>query len=225
MNDELEMAERFFGFGRWDAPYWFIGPEPGGSNNDIRARVWKDQFGKGDLLDCKAFHDALVGAMREKGIDPKSIDKVKKLVRESPKPALQPTWRRLILLLKANRDENYDLAIYQRDFWGHADAKTRETCVIELLGLPAKGLMKRNEEEDHKRERANRIRGKILENGPEFVVMYGRSEENYWKLIAGPDLPRDKVVKLGPTKFIFLPHPNDFGRTDKEWITWGENLQ
>src|ERR1035441_10231370 len=105
MNDELEMAERFFGFGRWDAPYWFIGPEPGGSINDIRARVWKDQFGKGNLLDCKAFHDALVGAMREKGIDPKSIDKVKKLVRESPKPALQPTWRRLILLLKANRDE------------------------------------------------------------------------------------------------------------------------
>jgi hypothetical protein len=21
------MAEHFFGYGRWDAPYWFVGPE------------------------------------------------------------------------------------------------------------------------------------------------------------------------------------------------------
>jgi len=29
-QQELEnMAEHFFGYGRWDAPFWFIGPEAG----------------------------------------------------------------------------------------------------------------------------------------------------------------------------------------------------
>ena len=28
------MSEHFFGYGRWDAPYWFIGPEPGGTQGD-----------------------------------------------------------------------------------------------------------------------------------------------------------------------------------------------
>ena len=29
-QQELEnMAEHFFGYGRWDAPYWFISAEPG----------------------------------------------------------------------------------------------------------------------------------------------------------------------------------------------------
>lgn len=30
MHDRiLEMAKRSFGYGRWEAPYWFIGPEQG----------------------------------------------------------------------------------------------------------------------------------------------------------------------------------------------------
>jgi hypothetical protein len=28
-NHERNMAEDNFGYGRWDAPYWFIGPEQG----------------------------------------------------------------------------------------------------------------------------------------------------------------------------------------------------
>ena len=28
-SDLSEMALRWYGYGRWDCPYWFIGPEPG----------------------------------------------------------------------------------------------------------------------------------------------------------------------------------------------------
>jgi hypothetical protein len=31
---ELEMAQNCFGYGRWDAPYWFIGPEQGKGNDE-----------------------------------------------------------------------------------------------------------------------------------------------------------------------------------------------
>lgn len=41
----LEMARRSFGFGRWEAPYWFIGPEQGQGpheNGDLglRLKAW-----------------------------------------------------------------------------------------------------------------------------------------------------------------------------------------
>ena len=229
MNDELEMVERFFGFGRWGAPYWFIGPEPGGEGNDVRASAWISRFKKADLVDCKEFHDALVREMSDRGFDSKSIRKVKRWYPEPPESSkLQPTWRRLILLLMAYLDkpqERSDPSTYQRDSWGRVDAKKGETCVIELLGLPAKGLIGEIEEHGLKLKRTTCIRKMILANKPELAVMYGRSEENYWKLIAGPDLPRDKVMMLGTTKIIFLPHPNDFGRMDEEWITWGEKLR
>jgi hypothetical protein len=28
-SELAKMAEDFFGYGRWEAPYWFIGPEAG----------------------------------------------------------------------------------------------------------------------------------------------------------------------------------------------------
>ena len=86
--DVREMAMRSFGYGRWDAPYWFIGPEQAqgrSEENDLKQRVkaWS-LFGKYELDDCRAFHAQ---------------------IRESRwhrnKPALQPTWRPLLILLMA----------------------------------------------------------------------------------------------------------------------------
>ena len=76
------------GYGRWDAPYWFIGPEPGQArdeHNDLQRRfeAWL-HLGGGELNDCRDFH-ALIGE--------------KRWHRE--RPQLQPTWRPLILLLMA----------------------------------------------------------------------------------------------------------------------------
>jgi hypothetical protein len=48
------MALRSFGYGRWDAPYWFIGPEQGqgrGEENDSeKLRFgWTKSVGQGQL--------------------------------------------------------------------------------------------------------------------------------------------------------------------------------
>lgn len=73
-------------YGRWGAPYWFIGPEQGQApeeNDDHKPRVkaWLE-LGGGELTDCREFH-VLIGE--------------KRWHRERPK--LQSTWRSLLLLL------------------------------------------------------------------------------------------------------------------------------
>ncbi len=83
---ELEMANGCFGFGRWDAPYWFIGPEQGKGkdepeDNTKRARAWH-QLGRSELCDCLEFHA-----------------KIFDMSWHCSRPSLQRTWRPLMLLL------------------------------------------------------------------------------------------------------------------------------
>src|ERR1700741_2319450 len=61
MDYELEMARRSYGYGRWDAPYWFIGPEQGKgraepSGNSQRVNAWR-KLGENELCDCLDFHE------------------------------------------------------------------------------------------------------------------------------------------------------------------------
>lgn len=82
-----DMALRFYGYGRWDAPYWFIGREQGQAlkeNNDLQARynAWL-QLGSPELCDCEEFSAA---------INEHSWHREGKL---------QSTWRPLILRLMA----------------------------------------------------------------------------------------------------------------------------
>ena len=48
-------AERWFGYGRWDAPYWFVGKEPGGADEPEQYASWL-RLGGGELIDCRS-HD------------------------------------------------------------------------------------------------------------------------------------------------------------------------
>jgi hypothetical protein len=127
MNEALkDMAIRCYGYGRWDAPYWFIGPEQGQSskeNHDLepRLKAWLGLGGR-ELDDCEEFSVA---------INEHSWHREGKL---------QSTWRPLILLLMTfiNRPADKEsLRTYQRHQWGRT---TGETCVIELSGLAAKNL-------------------------------------------------------------------------------------
>ena len=54
--DILDMARHWYGYGRWEAKYWFIGPEPGqpegdnveGDNVRARCKAWIE-LGRGEL--------------------------------------------------------------------------------------------------------------------------------------------------------------------------------
>ena len=52
-NDEQKerALETWFGYGRWSAPYWFVGPEPGGDDHPELYSAW-EACGGGPLIDA-----------------------------------------------------------------------------------------------------------------------------------------------------------------------------
>jgi hypothetical protein len=220
-----EMARDHFGYGHWEASYWFLGLEEGKGRNEaaantLRAEAWKE-LGKPDLSDCKDFHD-----------------QIKDLTWHQGKPPLQPTWRPLILLLHSflgAATHNDILRVYQRDLWGRVD---RDTCVIELSGVAAKGLHSPAERNQFQNERIKHIRSMMLKFEPKFIVMYGdlkgKAGQTFKEIAYGDEAVNDnskpspdEVVHLGPYRTIvaFTPHPTSYGRTNADWMTLGKKLR
>jgi hypothetical protein len=216
MDDDMrEMARRSYGYGRWDAPYWFIGPEQGQGrhekDNDLKPRLeaWL-YFGGRELDDCRDFHDR-IGE--------------KRWHRETPE--LQRTWRRLMLLLMTflgRPTDDESLSEYQRDEWGRLSG---ETCVIELSGLAAKSAKVRRDRKSFRVERIKTIRERMFQHKPELVVMYGLSEKRHWEAITEQRFPTGNILKLGHTIVAQPIHPMAYGERgpDPYWREWGERLR
>ena len=232
-NGIREKARYFYGYGRWDAPYWFIGPEEGGSDDPApRVAAWY-RLQKPELCDCRKFH-ALIGITEH----------------HQDKPPLVFTWRKLMLLLKAFQGEpcnlangrkklNDSLRNYQRDRWGMLRG---ETCVIELSGIPApdsskarklqSSLFSKEEFEQIRQKRIVSVRQKLSdEKPPALLVMYGKSHWNYFECIAGCSLPKESIdgfetgiLKCGNKKIALAQHPN-FARRDSYWVELGKKLR
>lgn len=216
------MARHFFGYGRWDAPYWFIGPEQGGGDNPERAAAFsmlqKEKSTPDGLCDCLEFH-RVIGENRWHFKAP--VD-------------LQWTWKRLMLLLMSflgRPTENMNLCEYQRGCWGRACG---ESCVIDLSGLSFKCFRDSGDfyrEAGHnpavswrniRVDRVKSIRDKIRDVKPSLVVLYGYSHWRYWREIAGNDLPaRGAAKRAGNTVFVLGPHPAAYGtEIDNSDLTW-----
>ena len=80
-------ARHWFGYGCWDAPYWFVGKEPGGADEPEQYASWL-RLGGGELIGCRD-HDR----------DCASSDD--SMAWHGSNGKLQPTWRPLIALLLA----------------------------------------------------------------------------------------------------------------------------
>jgi len=115
--------ERFFGYGTWSAPVWFIGMEEGGGASlaevETRIGTWQAR-GANELEDLAEFHRA-IGVTRHFG----------------ERPALQSTWAKLIRVLFGLRGEAADterVRSYQATQLGRQGS---ETALVELLPLPS----------------------------------------------------------------------------------------
>lgn len=207
MMDTLleKMSRNFFGYGRWDAPYWFIGLEQGGSDNEKRAEVFKKLESNG-LCDCKQFHHS-----------------IEEFRWHRDNPALQPTWSKLMLLLSAYTGSSHlkdNRREYQRDSWG---SETGMTCVIDLCCVSSVKLSGQMQGKPFIAERTDEIIEKISDKRPELVVMYGLAANNYWDKIAKCELKPGKAEKIGSTNFVLVPSPTSFGQKNEVWTGYGGN--
>lgn len=206
------MAEHFFGYGRWDAPYWFVGPEAGMSKDGIdtlsaRYSSWK-QLGCAEVVDCKKHH---LGFGFTKW--------------HQEHPPTQPTWRQLIRLLLTYKGLPADteaIREYQRTQWG---SETGESGVIELSGLAAPNMSEQRDRATFLARRIERIRQKVREHHPVFVLMYGESHRAEWERIANSRFDSHGLCWMGGTVLVIAPHPVTRGLISEYWASLGRDLR
>jgi len=192
------MAEHFYGYGRWDAPFWFIGPEAGmGKDGEdglaVRCESWR-QLGCAPIVDCAAHHRGFAFTKWHQH-----------------HPPTQPTWRQLIRLLLAFKGMNPnldDIRAYQRDHWGRENG---ETCVIELSGVPAPNMRVPRDRLSFLSRRVERIRHQIREYRPELIVMYGVRQRKAWEQVAGTNFDSSGICHVGKAVAAIARHPVTVG--------------
>jgi hypothetical protein len=182
-----DYAQKFFGYGRWEAPIWFVGIEEGGGT-DIQAvhdrlQAWAASGQSNEPEDAPSFHLAS-----------------KNDVWHRPNAKLQSTWKQLIrmlLLARGEADTDDALRHYQRSQLGTA---TGETCLAELLPLPSPGRNDWNYrawsdlpwlqsraayEQKILSHRISLLRERIDRNRPRVVIFYGDGQLKHWRQIMG----------------------------------------
>lgn len=168
MDDPKALAARsWFGYGRWDAPYWFIGMEPGGTDDHASYEVWM-QLGGTELIDCRAHH---LGTNFSKW-------------HGGHRPPTQPTWRRLIQLLLGYEGKPADgdaVSIYQHDKWG---ALGGDTALLEVSALHAKNLATLVNRNAYRDQRIATLKERLEAYRPKFVVFYGLGYKGIYAKIA-----------------------------------------
>lgn len=203
-------AKSWFGYGRWDAPFWFIGMEPGGDDEHASYEAWL-ALGAGELIDCRAHHlwkrDAL-------GIeDPKWT----RWHEDMPGRRTQPTWRRLIQLLlgfeNKRNAEALDLDVvydYQKHRLGRTDPAQRETAVVELGALHAPGLATTVDRISHRDARIEILAQRLLRYRPAFALCYGYKYEQQFERVVGGEFDNDGFRWRGSTLCALVPGPTSF---------------
>lgn len=218
---EQVLARKCYGYGRWDAPYWFIGLEEGqaaweNDQLDKRCEAFL-MLNKQGLCDCRDFHRA-IGEKR---------------LHRDVRPPLQPTWRSLMVLLRAFLNEPYPAdresrRCYQRDHWGSSNVKTGKTCVIELSGLAATSSEIDRDRESDRLRRLRFIHEKMISCRPEFVVIYGKSQwrhwEDFWKAKGFVVPDSEGITTLPFTTIALTLHPVRRSKNDA-WIDLGKRLR
>jgi len=170
-------SKKFFGYGRWDAPVWFVGLEEAGSGTSTelqtRLAAW-DEHGQRELENAPTFYTAC-GQHRWHG----------------PNATLQPTWRQLLRLLLSARGEPVGEAALLEQQQLTFGASSGDVCLTELSPLPAPSHRQwpyadnlnlpewvHSREQFMKTVSAGRIaalREKIVTHHPRAVVFY------FWK--------------------------------------------
>jgi hypothetical protein len=233
-----DYATNFLGYGRLDAPAWFIGMEEGGGNSfeEVARRIeaWAD-LGRNSVEDIYCYHLAI-------GIQEWFA---------GPRPKLQSTWgalARIQLGLQGGNPKEFSQGTlrelvrdYQKNRLGRSDGNER---LMELLPLPSPStqhwlyalhsklywLADRNAYVQFQApQRSRRIQEEIDRYKPKFVIFFGLTFKEHWIRIARASFlataTRDlSIVRRGATLFAIVPHPVSHGLSWDFFLNVGHTL-
>jgi hypothetical protein len=218
-NYKLEQyIEKFYGYGNWKSPIWFVGIEEGGGNSEeeIKKRINSWFKFQTDLIDIKQHHINI-------GLPEYFI-----------KGNLQPFWKKLIrikLSIENKRCNNEIIRDVQKNNWGQLDS---DNAIIELFPLPSPGENKwfyhkwanlnyLNNRYDYYQKvsgfRIDYIKSKIQQHKPRIVFLCAsNSMMYYWNKLVGLDFKQNservkinknyiRILKNNNTCFVQTPHP------------------
>lgn len=197
----------FYGYGSYEAPYWFVGIEESGGNSvgDIvrRLRAW-DGRQRPEIDDLQGFHSSA------------------EIEISLTKP--QRTWRPLIQFVLRCKDESVSkesVCEYQASRLGREGG---ETCLLELLPLPRPGARAwpysswstlpavttyRAYEKAVRAARTETILSRIRQYCPSVVVFYGKSD--FWRNTVSIDAAAGgwgfDAGKIAKTAVFVTAHP------------------
>lgn len=223
INGAKELAaQSWFGYGRWDAHYWFIGMEPGGDDGHAGYEAW-ERLGATELIDCRDHHlwkrDVL-------GIEDKNWTQWHE---ERSGTKTQPTWRRLIQTLLAFQEKPTDLQSvydYQKYKFGRING---ETAVLELGALHAPGLASSVDRESFRDERITILRERLIENQPVFALCYGLRFKEQFERVVGAPFDMNGLSWCGRTLCVLAPGPTSRppspGSRPEWWIDKGREMK
>jgi hypothetical protein len=222
---------RFFGYGCWTAPIWFVGMEEGGCDTleefERRLTIWI-QRGCQELEDGPSYHQAL-GLTRHFGRGAK----------------LQATWEKLLRIYLARHDLPCDteaVRSFQAERYGKTDCGFAS---LELFPLPSTStaiwfyrsvravpyLINREVYKYYVYpRRAEELKRRIAIHTPQTVVIYGVNYRHEWEGIIGTELDESALpdaleASFGRTKILVIPHPVSYNRAQTYWKQVGDFIR
>ncbi|HSM70556.1 MAG TPA: hypothetical protein VK851_03350 [Anaerolineales bacterium] len=232
LNDTLllQFANTFYGYGNYQAPYWFLGMEEGGGNSideiNRRFSTW-EMRGAMELEDVAEYHIAL-------GF-PEFF---------SSKSKIQNTWGKQIRFIFGVNNKPVDTEIvrdYQRDAWGR---KSSNNCIIELFPLPSPGtgdwiygeasnLDILKDRKTYRNSffptRIKHIQHTIEEFQPKVICAFSFTYMNYWEVLTGGKFYENEKENyfsnsIGNTKIVVLQHPAARGVRSEYFYNVGRSV-
>jgi hypothetical protein len=205
----VSASRYWYGYGRWNAPYWLVGMEPGGSGDDYSYLAWSeldpDQQG---LIDCRVHH---LWKRDNLGIhDPKWT----RWHDDRPGRRTQPTWRRLIQLLLSFKGEEAHLdSVYHYQKYCLGTLRG-ETAVVELGALHAPGLRTEIDRSSFREHRISNLHTRLVENEPILVVCYGYIFSEQFTKVVGGSFNDVGFLWLDRTLCFLAPGPTSFRKSE-----------
>jgi len=226
-----DCADSFYGYGNYNARYWFIGMEEGGglvAQINARLEAWRLR-GHREVEDLCSFHEAFG------------------MVKFFQAPAvLQPTWNKLIRVVLSATDRPTKIESVREYQHKQLGSSCGETCLLELLPIPSPAigaalfakllqLLNFPTHEQYKqhymRLRAAHIAQRIACHRPRVVMFYGVALEfrQCWKGIAGLSDWHDEAngvvsAQRDGTLFVITKHPVTHGLYNKDFEAVGRMI-